>query len=230
MRIRVLFIEDVYPKYQAGDVHSVPGGYARNYLIPQGLAALATKDQLRRVGKIRSVSGVKRNSESQRLKSLGDRLNGLTIPLESRAGSGGRLYGSVSSARVSDEIKRITGDEINRRSILLNEPIKELGTYQIQVQLGQEFTGFITLVVHDGQPNEMESEDSLPDNMELTDEKQNSVSTEIESTLTETSILNGEESGSQEEITGEVTVLDSEGSLVPEEDEGEDVRGESTSP
>ena len=230
MRIQVLFLEDVYPKYQAGDVHNVPGGYARNYLIPQGLATLATKDQLRRVAKIRSSSGVKRDAEINRLNSLGDRINGLTIPFESRAGGGGRLYGSVSTAQISEEIKRITGDEITRRSILLSEPIKELGTYQIQVQLGREFTGSITLVVHDGSPDATEVEDSVTDETELSEEIQGSVSNDKEPILTGTDTADEKVSSSQEEIIGEVAILDSEESFDAEEDEGENVRGESTSP
>jgi len=230
LRIQVLFLEDVYPKYQAGDVHNVPGGYARNYLIPQGLAALATKDQLRRVAKIRSSSGVKRDVETNRLNSLGGRINGLTIPLETRAGGGGRLYGSVSTAQISEEIKRITGDEITRRSILLNEPIKELGTYQIEVQLGREFTGSITVVVHDGTPDVVEEEEPVTDETELSEENQVPVSNDKEPITSETDTTDEKVSSSQEEIIGEAAVLDSEESLDSEEDEGENVRGESTSP
>lgn len=230
MRIRVLFLEDVFPKYQAGDIYNVPGGYARNYLIPKGLAALATTDQLRKVEKIRVVAGVKRDSEAQRLNSLGERVDGLTIPLEARAGGGGRLYGSITSLQIIEEIKRVTGDDIDRQSILLPEPIKELGQYQVQVQLGREITGSITVIVHNGQSKGSPPEDSLSEEMERTQEEQNTASADAQATFTDTTDDDNGDSGSVEEITGEVMILDPEESSVSEEDEGEDVRGESTSP
>ena len=149
MRIRVIFLHDVFPKYKAGDIRAVAGGYARNYLIPQGLAAPATGEHLKRVEKIKVVAEEQRKREVQGVLGISELLNGTSLTVKVRAGEGGRLYGSVTSAQIAHELSQITGQEIDRRSIQLEESIKEVGVFEVPVRLHHEVVPVVNVVVED---------------------------------------------------------------------------------
>lgn len=147
MRIRVVFLQDVPPRHWAGDVKEVAGGYARNYLIPQGLAAPAVSDSLKRIAKIKQAAEVRRGRETQDMEVLAQIVNGTTVTLKARAAEGGRLYGSVTSTQIAEELSRTLDREVERRLIHLAEPIKEAGTFEVSVRLYPNITPTITVVV-----------------------------------------------------------------------------------
>ncbi|MBI2936170.1 MAG: 50S ribosomal protein L9 [Chloroflexi bacterium] len=147
MRTRVLFVRDVLPRYRAGDMSEVALGYARNFLIPKGLAVLATTEQLKRINTIKRVAGERREAESQSRYALRERLDGLTLTVNARVGEGGRLYGSVTNITLAEELKKALDVSIDRRLIALAEPIKEMGTYQVPIRLDPEINATITVVV-----------------------------------------------------------------------------------
>ena len=149
MRIQVVFLHDVLPRYRAGDVRAVAGGYARNYLIPKGLAAPATAEHLNRIEKIKAGADVQRIKETQDMQALGGLLEGVTVTLRARSGEGGRLYGSVTNFHIAEELARVTGREIDRRLIHLPESIKEVGTFEVPVRLHLDVAPTITVVVED---------------------------------------------------------------------------------
>ncbi|GBD11091.1 50S ribosomal protein L9 [bacterium HR23] len=149
MRIRVIFVQDVPPRYRAGDVREVAGGYARNYLIPRGLALPATPPNLQRLGKIKKVGEERRQRLAQEMTVLAERIQGQVITLRARAAEGGKLYGSVSASAIADALSQAIGQPIERRLIALAEPIKAIGQYQVRVNLYYGIAPTITVVVEE---------------------------------------------------------------------------------
>lgn len=167
MRVQVVFLADVPPKHSAGDVRAVSGGYARNYLIPQGLAAPATTDQLKRIEKIKKAAEEKRARDTADLKGVADRLEGLSVTMKGRSGQGGRLYGSITTMAIAQALTEAVGHDIDRRIISLTEPIRDLGTFQVPVRLHMDLIPTVTVVVEDAagryfaQTDEPEAEESV---------------------------------------------------------------------
>ena len=149
MRVQVVFLADVPPKHMAGDVRAVSGGYARNYLIPQGLAAPATVDHLKRIEKIKKAAESKRVRDASDLKGVADLLEGLSVTLKGRSGQGGRLYGSITTMAIAQALTDAVGHDIDRRIISLTEPIRDLGTFQVPVRLHMDLIANVTVVVED---------------------------------------------------------------------------------
>ena len=142
-----MFVQDVLPKYRAGEVWNVAGGYARNYLIPRGMAVPATRDQLQRAEKLRAAAEIRRVAEVKDLRAFAEQVEGVTLTLRARAGDEGRLYGSVTAAGIAEELTRLVGREVDRRFVQLSAPIKEIGEYEVPVRLHLEVVPTITVVV-----------------------------------------------------------------------------------
>jgi large subunit ribosomal protein L9 len=132
---------------QAGDVTNVAAGFARNYLFPRGLAALATPGAVKRSAQAREA-GVRRQakvlSEAQALAQL---LDGMSISFQARAGEGDRLYGSITNVHIADALSEKVGREVDRRKIDLEEPLKELGDHAVTIRLAHEAEAKVTVVV-----------------------------------------------------------------------------------
>lgn len=147
MRIKVVFLQDVYPRYQAGEIASVAGGYARNYLIPKNIAVPATREQLKHIENIRKLGLERREREAESTAALFERLNGLAVTIRARAGENGRLYGSVTNMRIAEELERVANEEFDRRLIDLPEPIRAVGEFAVSLRLPQGVTPVITVTV-----------------------------------------------------------------------------------
>lgn len=178
-----MFVQDVLPRYRAGEVWNVAGGYARNYLIPRGLAVPATRDQLQRAEKLRAAAEVRRAAEVKDLRAFGELVEGATLTLRARVGDEGRLYGSVTAAGIAEELTGLVGREVDRRLIQLAAPIKEVGEYQVPVRLHAEVVPTITVVV-EGEGRTAQAEQPAPadtaDEPETADEETTAVSEEPE--------------------------------------------------
>ena len=146
--MRVVFLEDVQGVARGGDVKEVKNGFARNYLLPKKLAVPATHNALQRIERLA------KEAEDNRLKTiadmavLGEALEGKQINIEMRAGAGGRLYGSVTNVIVADELSKLVDREIDRRTVEIDEPIRELGTFDVNVRLHPEVTAGIKVLVY----------------------------------------------------------------------------------
>ncbi len=133
--MRVILLDDVEKLGRAGDVVEVKDGFARNYLIPQGLVKPATKGALKQVHQIRQAAEKRRARERKAAEDMAAILNRTTIEFRARAGSRNRLYGSVTSHDIAEKILEVTGIEIDRRSVVLDRPIRQLGEYKVPVRL-----------------------------------------------------------------------------------------------
>jgi large subunit ribosomal protein L9 len=132
--IRVLLQDNVENLGQSGDVVRVRPGYARNYLIPRGLAAPATGGNLARVDELKKLAGVRAQQALDAAKALAEKIAALTVKFERAVGDENKMYGSVTTRDVADAYADL-GIELDKRKIQLNEPIKQLGQFEIPLRL-----------------------------------------------------------------------------------------------
>jgi len=144
--MKVLFVQDIQGTAYAGDIKEVKPGFARNYLLPRKLAVLATKDQMNRVEGLRTAANKRRNATETDMNALAERMEGMTIVIEGRAGRNDRLYGAVTNVLVAEHLTETLGREIDRRRIIL-QPIRQLGIYQVPVKLYTGIEPKVTVIV-----------------------------------------------------------------------------------
>ncbi|HEY3061116.1 MAG TPA: 50S ribosomal protein L9 [Chloroflexota bacterium] len=145
--MKVLFKKDVPEVAKAGQVKEVADGYARNFLIPRGLAIAATSAALKQVAEVQAVTSRRSAEEEAAAKRLKERLEAEPIVLESKAGSQGRLYGSVTTADVAAAVKKQLGTELDRRDLELAEPVRHVGSFHVSARLHKGVTATLTVEV-----------------------------------------------------------------------------------
>jgi large subunit ribosomal protein L9 len=147
VRTLKLILKDEVPNLgDAGDLVTVKTGYARNYLLPQGKAILATEAKVRELEHHKRVVAEKLAKDMKDLSAVRDRLQALQLELVVKAGDEGRLFGSVTTLHVA-ELLAEKGFEIDRRKIALSEPIKEIGEHKVPVRLRKEVIAEVRLKV-----------------------------------------------------------------------------------
>ena len=146
--MRVVFLQDVAGVAQGGDVKEVKNGFARNYLIPKKFAVPATHNELQRVKQYAEHAERARLRLLQDMRELSETLNGTRIDVEMRAGASGQLYGSVTNAIIADRLSDMADREIDRRGIEIGEPIRQLGTFNVNVRLHPEVQAQIDVLVY----------------------------------------------------------------------------------
>ena len=147
--MRVVLLQDVPRLGSAGEVKDVASGYARNFLIPRKLAELATPAVLHRAEAIRRGEERRHALLEAEMATLAQTLDGIEISLKAKVGATERLYGAVTSSDIAEEIGRVTGQEIDKRRIELEEPIRQLGEYEVRVRLSRELAPTIKVVVEE---------------------------------------------------------------------------------
>ena len=145
--MKVLLLKDVYKLGRAGDVKRVADGYGRNYLLPQGLAVLATAGAVKSAESIRARASAQRAELNQSMSGIAERLKGLVIGFPSRAGETGKLYGSITTQMIADEISRKVGETVDRRHIEA-QPIRVLGEHKVTVRLTVDLNPEVKVIVH----------------------------------------------------------------------------------
>jgi large subunit ribosomal protein L9 len=145
--MKVLLIKDVYKLGRAGDVKKVADGFGRNYLLPQGMAVLATPGALKQVDGIKSKASAQRATLNNEMGGLAEKLNGMILTFASKAGETGKLYGSITSAMVADELSKKTGSTVDRRLVEF-QPIRTLGDFKAHVRLTVDLTPEVRIIVH----------------------------------------------------------------------------------
>ena len=145
--MKVLLTKDVYKLGRAGDVKKVADGYGRNFLIPQGLAVLATAGALKQVERIRSQAEVRRTEQNSELKDLASHINGITLVFGAKAGETGKLYGSITTQDVATAIQEKTRYEVKKQQIDM-QPIRNLGEYTAHVRLTMDLVPEVKIIVH----------------------------------------------------------------------------------
>ncbi len=145
--MKVLLLQDVYKLGRAGDVKKVANGYGRNYLIPQGLAVLATPGALKMANRIRSEADQKRAILNQEMSGIAKLLEDVTLTFPARASETGRLYGSINTRMIADAVSEKAGVEISHRQID-SQPLRMIGEHVVNVRLTVDMIPEITVIVH----------------------------------------------------------------------------------
>lgn len=144
--VQVLLLEDSEHLGHVGDVVTVRPGYARNYLLPEGLACPVTSDALRRIERAKERAQKARKERAERLARLAAGLEGLSLTLEEKASEEGHLFGSVGAARIAAELQE-RNLPVEERQIVLEHPLKELGIYTVSVRLDADHTAQVRVWV-----------------------------------------------------------------------------------
>ncbi len=147
--MKVILLKDVKSQGKKDDLINVSDGYARNFLIPRGLAVEADAKALNDIKNREAAKKHKIDLEVAAANETKSRLEGVVVKIRGKAGADGKLFGSVTSADVADELARQHGIEVDRKKIVMDAPVKQFGTYQFNVKLYPEITGVINVVVAD---------------------------------------------------------------------------------
>jgi len=151
-RMKVLLTEDIPSLGLAGEVHTVARGYARNYLLPRREAILATKGALKQAEDIRQAAIRKRAQERSNADAQAEVLSSQQLLFNVRAGENDRLYGSITTSDIATRLEDTVEFEVDRRRIALNQPIRELGLYDVTIRLMAEVDAtFAVAVVREGE-------------------------------------------------------------------------------
>ena len=145
--MKVILQQDVKGQGKKGQMIEVSEGYARNFLLPRKLAVPATADAINTM----NLKEKARKAEEARLKAeaeeIAKKLKDCKVQLTAKAGNGGRLFGAVTTKEISDGLKKQYNIDIPKQKLVLDEPIKAFGTYQVKAKLGFEISGTVTVMV-----------------------------------------------------------------------------------
>lgn len=145
--MKVLLLKDVYKLGRAGDVKKVADGYGRNYLLPQGLAVLATSGALKQQEHIRTRATAERAALNEEMSSVAEHIKGLELTFPAKAGETGKLYGSITTTMIAEAIQEKMGVEIDRRQIDA-QPLRNLGKHEVEIRLTVDLIPTISVIVH----------------------------------------------------------------------------------
>ncbi len=145
--MKIVLRQDVPKLGEKGTVQTVKDGFARNYLIPKGMAVLATPGELKTVEENDRVQARKIAKQEQQLQSLADRIAGQRLEFTAKAGEQGRLYGSITAGDVAEKLSELVREEIDRRKVALDDPIRTLGEHTVTVNLVGRLRPQVTVVV-----------------------------------------------------------------------------------
>ncbi len=146
MNVQVILREDVANLGRTGEVVKVRAGYARNYLLPRGLAVEADQKNLRAFEHQKRLALMRREAKKSQALQIKDKIEALTLTLKARAGEEGKLFGSVTNIDIERALRE-QGFEIERRRIMLPEPIKQLGEFTVPVRLEPEVEATLKISV-----------------------------------------------------------------------------------
>jgi large subunit ribosomal protein L9 len=145
--VKVVFLEDVPNVAETGEMKEVADGYARNFLIPKKLAVLADSKAAQLVeARLKKKARLQAETEAE-MRELARQLEGQEVALKARAGAKDRLYGSITNADIAEELEKSAGLVVDKRKIELEEPIHELGSYEISIRLTKDIIPKIKLTV-----------------------------------------------------------------------------------
>ena len=145
--MKVIFNTDVRGQGKKGEMKEVSDGYARNYLMPRGLASPATADAVNALKLKEKAKAAQMAKEKAAAEENAKRLSGVVVQISARAGQGGRLFGTVTSQEIAEALREQHGIEIEKNKIVQAEPIKQFGSYEVKAKLGYEVSGTINVLV-----------------------------------------------------------------------------------
>ena len=145
--VKVILQQDVKGQGKKGQLIEASDGYARNFLLPRKLAVPATAENLNTMKQQEKAKKAQEAAEKAEAEAVAEKLKSSVVKLTAKAGTGGRLFGAVTSKEISDGLKAQYGLDVAKSKIVQEEPIKAFGSYELKCKLGYEVTGTIYVVV-----------------------------------------------------------------------------------
>ncbi|MBQ4427604.1 MAG: 50S ribosomal protein L9 [Oscillospiraceae bacterium] len=145
--MKVILQKDVRDQGKAGQMVEVSDGYARNFLLPRGLAVEATADALNKMKLQEKAKAHQVELEKAEAQKIKGELEKLIVKISASAGKNGKLFGSITSKEIADELKKQHGIDIDSKRFVLSDPIKTYGTFEVRVKLGHEISGTVNVLI-----------------------------------------------------------------------------------
>ena len=145
--MKVILQQDVKGQGKKGQMVEVSDGYGRNFLLPRKLAVEATAENVNTMKMQDKARQAKLAEEKAAAQAAAEQLKGCQVQIRAKAGQGGRLFGSITSREISDGLKAQCGIDVNKSKIVLPEPIKSFGAFEVKCKLGSEVSGVINVLV-----------------------------------------------------------------------------------
>ena len=147
--MKVILLQDVKTKGKKGQMIEVSDGYARNFMLPRKLAIEATADAVNTMRMNDKATQERIAREKAEAMEIAKKLRELTITVTAKGGGNGKLFGSVTNLEISDALKQATGITLDKRKIVISDPIKNVGTYTVTCKLGYEITAPLTVKIQE---------------------------------------------------------------------------------
>ncbi len=147
--MKVVLKQDVKSIGKKDELHEVSDGYARNYLLPRGLAVEADAAAVNEVRTKAAATAHRAAAELADAKALAAKLDGQGVCIKAKAGQGGRLFGSVTTRDIAEALREKTGENVDKRKIVMNGDIKNFGTYTVEVKIYPKITAHLTVKVEE---------------------------------------------------------------------------------
>ena len=147
--MKVILTQDVKGKGKKGQMLEISDGYARNYLLPRKLAVEATADAVNTMRMNDKAAAEKAAKERAQALEISRQLREMTLVVNAKGGGAGRLFGSVTNQEIADALKASTGIALDKRKIVISDPIKSVGTYTVTCKLGYEITAPLTVKIQE---------------------------------------------------------------------------------
>ncbi len=147
--MKIILLQDVKGKGKKGQMIEVSDGYARNYMLPKKLAMEATADAVNTMRMNDKAAAEKAAKERAAALEISHRLREMTLTVKAKGGGAGRLFGSVTNQEIADALKASCGIELDKRKIVISDPIKNIGTYTVTCKLGYEISAPLTVKIEE---------------------------------------------------------------------------------
>jgi len=169
--MKVVLLEDLPGRGKAGEIKEVSKGYARNFLLPRGLALVATPTVIKQVESNLKKEKLEESIDLDKLVELAQQIEGREIRFKARMGAGERLFGSITAADVAEELSRAIGSVIDKKKIDIEKSLRKTGSYEVVVKLASDLNPQITVVIEEEKETKTETEKKAEKKAEKKKEK-----------------------------------------------------------
>lgn len=133
--MKVVYLKDLKNNVKRGEIREVADGFARNYLIPQGIAVPASLGVVKDVQDQKQADEHRKNKEKEELLGLADKINGIALVFKAKGGGKDRIHGSITNADIAEKLSQVSNYKVDKKKIILNEPLRQLGEHLVVVNL-----------------------------------------------------------------------------------------------
>jgi len=145
--MKVIFLKDVKGKGKAGEIKDVSNGYAINYLVRNGLALSATLGAIKQAEQKIKKDDIQKELSLEKLAEIAGQIEGQTIHIQGRTGTGERLFGSITASAIAEELNKLLDSPVDKRKIVLDNALREIGSYEVTIKLSKDLEPKITVII-----------------------------------------------------------------------------------